>query len=289
MTISSFLLKPTDISLRVFSLVQLYQAIYLRGDIFDTGFAGRVLPGVSPESARVAVQKWFQRPMMRLDDNPVNVHYYSAIPLAIAPKLQQSPAAIGDWIKQAVIFDAKRLLATTNPPHAVCLQVELRITEAGWLEWRWGTAALEIWLAHAARSLLILPLPPVKPSATWRTSDELWRCLYTYTRCQALLSRNFAGTTMPFSGALDPIVGRVLVKLMQVIDNLVDLPFPPEADSYVRALNTTVKAFEELECAYLDRSEAACPSLRLGLVILIKSLLTQLIQGAFGIKLAEKI
>jgi hypothetical protein len=285
MAIALLLLEPTDTSLRVFSLVQLYTAIYLRVDIFDTAPGGRGREGVSIELAQSLIRQWFQRPTVHRSMDSVTVHYDVAISQAIAPALDQSPRAIAEWLRDTV------LQATPPPteaadPDAVWLQVELRITDQGWLRWSWSVSALLVWLDQAARSIQQWPLPAIAPADP--SSPELWRCLHAYARCRDWLSQAVAHPVREPIGP-DALTWSLLGELMESIDRLADMRLPPPADLYLRAATTAAQAFEALDRAGLRReTELVCP-FRLGLVILIKNLLGRLLAQGLGLKTAEEI
>jgi hypothetical protein len=286
MAIVLHLLKPTDISLRVFSLVQLYTAIYLRVDIFDTAPGGRGREGVPIEVAQSPILQWFQRPTVHRSMDSVTVHYDMAISPAIAASWGQPPLAIAEWL-QNVLLQALSPPTGALDPDAVWLQVELRITDQGWLRWSWSAVALLAWMDQAARSIAQWPLPSI--ALADQTAPELWRCLHAYARCAAWLSQ--APVAAPVLGPLEPdaLTWSRLGELMAVIDRLADMRFPPPADLYLRAATTAAQAFEALDRAGLHReTELVCP-FRLGLVMLIKSLLGQLLSQGLGLKTAEEI
>ncbi len=286
MTIARLLLEPTDTSLRVFSLVQLYTAIYLRVDIFDTAPGGRGREGVSIELTQSLIRQWFQRPTVHRSMDGVTVHYDVAIAQAIAPALAQSPRAIAEWLREAVL-QALPSPAATADPEAVWLQVELRITDQGWLRWSWSPSALLIWMDQAARSIQQWPLPAIAycdPAA-----PELWRCLYAYARCSDWLRQAPAAQPRRESVEPDALTCSLLGELMESIDRLADMRLPPRSDLYLRAAMTAAQAFETLDRAGLGRkTELVCP-FRLGLVMLIKSLLGSLLSPGLGLKTAEEI
>ncbi|MBE9028544.1 hypothetical protein IQ266_02080 [filamentous cyanobacterium LEGE 11480] len=295
MAISSFLLKPTDISLRVFSLVQLYTAIYLGRDIFDTGPGAIPLEGVPSEIAEEAIYKWFQRPILRLSTDCVKVHYYSAISLAIAPALQRSPQTISQWIVNSVVHATELTVLSSPDPYAVSLHVELLTTDQGGIEWCLSPTTLSLWVQHAGRAILTMPLPTLVAPQAFMTSDLLWRGLYAYARCCAL-----SRVTLPADAAsqvlnihpeltMDAVEPRTLIKLMQTIDELSDVGFPIHPELYIKSVATVVEAFEHLERRDFRRTARSSTAFTLGLVILIKSLLFQLLQVGLGIEVTEKI
>jgi hypothetical protein len=286
MAIALHLLEPTDISLRVFSLVQLYTAIYLRVDIFDTAPGGRGREGVSIEQTRSLIRQWFQRPTVHRSMDNVTVHYDVAISQAIAAAWGESPRAIAQWLRDA-------LLQTLPPPpvapdpDAVWLQVELRITDQGWLRWSWSASALLVWLDQAARSIDQWPLPPIVLAD--QSSPELWRCLHAYARCSAWLRQPPVAAPVREPIMPDALAWSLFGELMEMIDRLADLPAAPRADRYLQAATTAAKAFEALDRDGLSRGTGLVCPFRLGLVMLIKSLLGQLLSQGLGRKTAEEI
>jgi hypothetical protein len=286
MAIARLLLKPTDTSLRVFSLVQLYTAIYLRVDLFDTAPGGRGREGVPIELIQSLIRQWFQRPTVHRSMGSVTVYYDVAISQAIAPALAQSPRAIAEWLRDAVIQAMPSPVGAVDPD-AVWLQVELRITDQGWLRWSWSASAVLVWLDQVARSIQQWPLPAI--ALADQSSPELWRCLHAYARCSDW-SRQ-ATVAQPLRAPLEPdaLTWSLLGELMESIDRLADMRLPPPPDLYLRAATTAVQAFEALDRAGLGPgTELACP-FRLGLVILIKNLLGLLLSPGLGLKTAEEI
>jgi hypothetical protein len=285
MAIGICLLKPTDVSLRVFSLVQLYTAIYLRRDLFDTGMGGMGREGRSSEVVRSAILQWFQRPTMHLSGDSVKVHYDAAISRAIASQLSESVPTIGQWLLDAVLASSQTALLETPHPDAVCLQVELRITDQGCLRWTWALPELTIWLHHAARSIHHFPLlsAPGDPR-----SAQLWPALYAHGRCAHYLAPHLdqpvalATTPAPWEMA-------ILLKLMEVIDRLGEMALPPRPDFYAQTLKALVQAFDAIDRHCLSPIGAPLSPFRLGLVMLIKSLLYQLLHQGLGLKVADKI
>ena len=289
MPTGTFLLEPTDISLRVFSLVQLYTAIYLRGDLFDTGKGEMLRQGISSVDVRSAARKWFQRPMMRLASNSVRVQYYSAIPLAVAAMLQRSPMVVAQWMVDAVIDDTQQQCQRQNAG-ATCFQVELKITDQGWITWILTPSMLEKWLHHAAGAIVQWPLPAVAPPPAFLDSELLWRCLHAYARCSSwALQVEPIAEPIGQSSAIDPMDRLVLLDLLQVIDNLSDWSPPLQAAFYIKAVSIVEQAFERFwrhdPCA---RVEPISP-FRFGLVRLLRNLLAQLLQVGLGIKVTQKL
>jgi hypothetical protein len=293
MAIGNCLLKPTDVSLRVFSLVQLYTAIYLRRDLFDTGAEGSGREGVPPKPIQALIQQWFQRPTMHLSSDSVKVHYDSAIPLAIAAKLPESAQTIAAWMRDAVIDDTKTAREAAQDPQAIYVQVELRITDQGCLRWSWSPTALAIWLDQAGASIAQMPLHRVATPPDPQ-SPELWCCLHAYARCGDWLSQGptIAPTIAPTIDAaatVDPLDWSILLKLIDVIDKLVESRLPPQIDSYLQAAMAAVQAFEDYDRHYLSPTIEVSAPFRLGLVMLIKNLLYVLLNQGLGVKTAEKI
>jgi hypothetical protein len=287
MAIALHLLEPTDISLRVFSLVQLYTAIYLRVDIFDTVPGGTGREGVSIDQARSLICQWFQRPTVHRSMDSVTVYYDVAISQAIAASWGQSPVAIAEWLQNAVLQALPPPTGALDPD-AVWLQVELRITDQGWLRWSWSAAALLVWMDQAARSIAQWPLPPIG-LADHQSSPELWRCLHAYARCSAWLRQPSVAAPVREPIMPDALAWSLLGELIETIDRLADLPVVPREGQYLKAATTAAKAFESLDRDALSRgTELACP-FRLGLVMLIKSLLGQLLSEGLGLKTAEEI
>jgi hypothetical protein len=289
MAIGTCLLKPTDVSLRVFSLVQLYTAIYLRRDLFDTGDEGSGREGVPPEPVKNLIQQWFQRPMMRLSSDSVKVHYDSAISLAIAAKVSQSPQTIAARIRDAVLDDTETARRATPDPEAIWVQVELRITDQGGLRWSWSPTALAVWLDQAGRSITQMPLLRVAMPPNPQ-SPELWRSLHAYARCCDWLSQ-CPPITAPigFGATVDPLDWSILIKLMDVIDQLAASRFPPSINAYLQAAMVAVKAFEDYDRHCRCAPIGATPPFRLGLVMLIKQLLHAILKQGLGSKIAESI
>jgi hypothetical protein len=289
MAIGTCLLKPTDVSLRVFSLVQLYTAIYLRRDLFDTGAEGSGREGVPPEPTQALIQQWFQRPTMHRSSDSVKVHYDSAIPLAIAAKVAGSPQTIAAWMRDAVLDDTETL-GLAPDPEAICVQVELRITDQGCLRWSWSPTALAVWLDQAGASIAHLPLlrvaiPPEDPP-----SHTLWRSLHAYARCCDWLSQGPPiGPPIAPEITIDPLDWSILLKLMDVIDKLVESRLPPQIDSYLQATMVLVQAFEDYDRHYLSPAIEVPAPFRLGLIMLIKNLLYAILNQGLGLKTAEKI
>ncbi len=289
MTIGTCLLKPTDISLRVFSLVQLYTAIYLRRDLFDTGAVGSCGERVPPERLKLLIYQWFQRPTMHRLSDSVKVHYDSAIPLAIAAKVGGSPQMIATWISDLVIEDTKTALTAAPDPEAICVQVELRITDQGCLRWSWSPTALAVWLDQVASAIGQMPLFPVSVLPDLQ-SHALWRSLYAYARCADWLNEcPSVGTPIVLDATIDPRDWSILLKLMDIIDQLVESRLPPQTDAYLQATMVVVQAFEDYDRHCCRRPIAATPPFRLGLVMLIKNLLHAILNQGLGLKTAEKI
>jgi hypothetical protein len=285
MAIGICLLKPTDVSLRVFSLVQLYTAIYLRRDLFDTGMGGMGREGRSSEVVRSVIRQWFQRPTMHLSGDSVKVHYDAAISRAIAPQLSGSAPTIGQWLLDAVLESSQTALLENPNPDAVSLQVELRITDQGCLRWTWAMPELTIWLHHAARSIHYLPLlaAPGDPR-----SAQLWPALYAHSRCADYLAQHLA-PPVALATTPTPWEMTILLKLMEIIDRLVEMPLPPRTDFYMQALKTVVQAFEAIDRHCFSPIGEPLSPFRLGLVMLIKSLLYQLLHHGLGLKVVDKM
>jgi hypothetical protein len=287
MAIVALLLKPTDISLRVFSLVELYTAIYLRRDLFDTGAGGDARLGVSPKVFEATVQQWFQRPSTRLSGDCVTVHYDVPITLAIAAQSAKSPPAIGQWVLDAVRNGTSGSLPPSPDAGAVCLQVELRITDQGWLRWGWGPAAIVVWLDQAARSILQWPLPRLALPRT--ATPDRWPALHAYARCRVWVESGLSPDPQDVGDRFDPLDQAVLLKLMDVIDKLADLTVPPPIDLYIQVEQTAVQAFESFDRRRVGQAANIFSPIQLGLVMLIKNLLYQVLHQGFGLKVAEKI
>jgi hypothetical protein len=285
MAIAAFLLKPTDISLRVFSLVELYTAIYLRRDLFDTEAEGLARLGVSADQLEIAVRQWFQRPTTRLSGDSVTVHYDILIARAIAPYGSQSPQIISQYLCDRLRDQQWSHDQRPRPANTVELQVELRITEQGGLRWALGPAAIGVWLDQSARSVLAWPLPRV---ATTAASPLLWRGLHAYARCWDWLP-----TAPPLaildSATFDPFDQAIVLKLMDTIDKLAEWHGPSRADHYLLAVTTAVQAFEALDRQGEGTVEPTCSPIRLGLIMLIRNLLYQVMHRGLGLKVAKKI
>ncbi len=291
MPIVTCLLKPTDISLRVFSLVQLYTAIYLGGDLFDTAPGRPRLEAVPSDLAKSAVKKCFQQPMMRLAATAGRVHYYSAIPLSVAAMLQQSPQVVADWMVDAVVSDTQRsipLRQSTTPIDLVDLQVDLQVTDRGYIEWILSGVLLEKWLHHAAGSITHLPIPAIVPPAAFLNSERLWLCCHAYARCDAWLRQADTMLSITISDSPEPNEQLILLDLMRVIDQLADVPLPFQSIFYIDALDTVRQAFEHFWQSDLYQLGKPVSAFRLGLVMLIKNLLARLLQTGFGVKGAPK-
>jgi hypothetical protein len=295
MVIGNCLLKPTDVSLRVFSLVQLYTAIYLRRDLFDTGAEGIGREGVPPEPPANLIQQWFQRPILHRSSDSVKVHYDSAIPLAIAAKVAGSPQTIAAWMRDAVLEDTKTALKDALDPEAICVQVELRITDQGCLRWSWSPTTLAVWLDQVGSAIGQLPLLRVAAPPDPQ-SPQLWRSLHAYARCGDWLSQCSPIAAGPIDvgpiasePTIDPLDWSILLKLIDVIDKLVESRLPPQTDSYLQAAMVAVQAFEDYDRHYLSPAIETAPPFRLGLVMLIKNLLYAILNQGLGLKTAEKI
>jgi hypothetical protein len=289
MAIGNCLLKPTDVSLRVFSLVQLYTAIYLRRDLFDTGAEGRGREGVPPEQFNALIRQWFQRPTMHRSSDSVKVHYDSAISLAIAAKLPQSAQTIAAWMRDAVVDDTATARSTASDPKAICVQVELRITDQGCLRWSWSPTALAVWLDQAGPAIAQMPLLRVAVPPD-QSSHALWRSFHAYARCCDWLSQCPIGpATIGTDIRIDPVDWSILLKLIDVIDQLAESRLPPQTDSYLQAAMVAVHVFEDCDRHYRHPAMETAPPFRLGLVMLIKNLLHAILNQGLGLKTAEKI
>ncbi len=289
MVIGTCLLKPTDVSLRVFSLVQLYTAIYLRRDLFDTGAEGGGWERMPPELLKCLICQWFQRPKMHRSSDSVKVHYDSAIPRVIAAKVGGSPQTIATWMRDLVIDDTKTALKVALDPEAIWVQVELRITDQGCLRWSWSPAALAVWLDRVVPAIDQMPLLRVAVPPDPQ-SHALWRSLYTYARCADWLHEcPSVGTAIVLDATIDPLDWSILIKLMEIIDQLAESRFPPQTDFYLQATMVAVQAFEDYDQHCRRAPIAATPPFRLGLVMLIKNLLHAILNQGLGLKTAEKI
>ncbi len=289
MVIGTCLLKPTDVSLRVFSLVQLYTAIYLRRDLFDTGAEGGGRERMPPELIKCLICQWFQRPKMHRSSDSVKVHYDSAIPLAIAAKVGGSPQTLATWIRDLVIDDTKTAFKTALGSEAIWVQVELRITDQGCLRWSWPPAAFAVWLDQVAPAIGQMPLLRVAVPPDPQ-SHALWRSFYTYARCADWLNECPAiSTPIAFDGTIDPLDWSILIKLIDAIDQLAESRFPPQTDFYLQAAMVAVQAFEDYDQHHRRYLIAATSPFRLGLVILIKNLLHAILNQGLGQETAEKI
>jgi hypothetical protein len=286
MAIATFLLKPTDISLRVFSLVELYTAIYLRRDLFDTEAAGLARLGVSADQFETAVRQWFQRPTTRLAGDSVTVYYDISIARAIAPYGSQSPQIISQYLCDRLRDQPWSSDRRPHPADTVELQVELRTTDQGYLRWALGPAAIGVWLDRAARSVLAWPLPRVV--APVAASPLLWRGLHAYARCSDWL------TVAPSLGildseAFDPLDQAIVLKLMDTIDKFAQWSDPTPLDHYLLVITTAVQAFEAIDQQGRGICNPATSPIRLGLIMLIRNLLYQVMHHGLGLKVAKKI
>jgi hypothetical protein len=286
MTTTVVVLEPTDISLRVFSLVRLYTAIYLRGDLFDTAPIASTSSPQYPNQATAAVLSAFRGSRLQLAPADVKVHYHSAISLGIGAKLGQPSDRIAARIVELLVQPQQ----PPQDPHAVCLQVEIRSTDKGQIIWEWEATQLLAWLHHAARCLPQLPWIRVSPSP-----DQilpLWPACQAYARTHTWIDRANATVHERIeveANVLDPLDYRILVELIQMIDRLLDHPMPHPVDFYVKTTKTVEQCFRSLERATTLAEVAGISAFRLGLVILIKTLLHCLLDAIFDQKLAEKI
>jgi hypothetical protein len=286
MTIAVVVLEPTDISLRVFSLVQLYTAIYLRGDLFDTVAIGGTAASRLPHEVPADVLSAFHGTRLRLIRADVKVHYSSAISLGLGTKWGRS----ADSVAAAIVTLLANTPSLPQDPHAVSLQVEIRSTETGQIAWEWHPANLLIWLHHAARSLPQLPWISVTPDPA--AIATLWPALQAYARLHTWLDRA-TPSAGEFSEApsmiLDPLDAQILVELMQIIDTLLDCPMPAASAVYIKLIHRLEQHFRELERTLLLVQAERLSGFRLGLVILMKNLLECLLTSILGQKVAKKI
>lgn len=276
MSLCYFLLKTTDSSLRIFLLVQLYTAIYLEGDIFDTAL-GDPPWGVTPlKLDKTLILQWFQRPHWVLNDRQTSVCYSSAIGLTLAAKSHGTHGAISRGLLDSVIC-----ATSVNQKNAdECLAVTGRITETGWLELHIDDRALVKWLIHTHQSIPPLPLIPVRLSPTAQQDPRLWQAIHAHVRINQILK------TRPDDRLESPplisLADRpILVALLVLVDTLCDLS-TITVDRYLDLTTQLVDAFTQMQRQYTTVQLADSSTLRWRLIILIRDLLERLLHQGLG-------
>ncbi len=302
MTRGYLLLETTDSSLRILLLVQLYTAIYLRGDLFDTGQGGRPLMWVDRELAQRHIRQWFQRPNLVCSVQADQVIYRCPIGLSLASKLPQ-PAPdivrqVADCMLAATVDPASSAIA---PPDQTLHRAVIKLvtTDAGWLEFHCDDRVLQAWLWGYCRRYWVAPLGagaiahPLghEPSAD---SAELWQCWYCYQRCRSLLARidpadigsyleqwNGPRPTTASDPPLNDQARSILLSLLHCVEQLEAAA--GVADPIAAIGRPISQAFRALE-QYSTRNQLIelPPHIKpapigLGLVILIQSLLGQIL------------
>jgi hypothetical protein len=284
MSLCYFLLKTTDSSLRIFLLVQLYTAIYLEGDIFDTAL-GDPPCGITPlKLDRTLISQWFQRPHWVLNDRQTSVCYSSAIGLTLAAKSHGTHATISRGLLDSVICAT----SVNQKIAAECLEATGRITETGWLELHLDDRALVKWLIHTQQSIPLLPLIPASLSPIQQQDPRLWPALHTHVRINQILatvpSLDHTKSLFP----LAPVDRPILVALLTLVDTLCDLPVVT-ADRYLDFTTQLVDRFTQMQQQYTTVQLVDSSTLRWRLIILIRDLLERLLYQGLGQKIPSNL
>jgi hypothetical protein len=300
MTRGHHLLETTVSSLRIFLLVQLYTAIYLRGDIFVTGEGGAAPHSPDRDLSQTFIQQWFQRGSLEQVVTPNQVIYRCPIALNLAAKLHRPAPELARQMADLVVqrtthtadlWSSSRVheLPLAVPyghqvDQAKLLPVAIVITDRGWIEFHLNDHALLRWLS--AYSQHQLTLPSVSLSLAQRSSRELWQCYYSYTRCCSLLI-----TAPPPTPATAMTVAEreILLKCLNAIERLEAATIHPEADVYLKLGQYIGDIWESLQRTYTSQQLHQPGTARLGLVILIQTLLQAILQAGMGDYFVKKL
>jgi hypothetical protein len=300
MTQGHLLLETTVSSLRIFLLVQLYTAIYLRGDIFATGEGGTAPHSPDRESPQSLIQQWFQRGSCERVSTSSQVIYRCPIALNLAAKLHRPAPELARQIADLVVqttthtadlWSSSRVHESSpSVPYshwmdqAKLLPVTINITDPGWLEFHLDDRALLIWLSAYPQGQMTLP--SVSLSQTQRSSPEFWQCYYSYNRCCSLLEMSASPVA---AAAMTTVEREILLKCLDAIEQLEAAMIHPEADVYLRLGRYLGDIWESLQRTYTSQQFHQPGTARLGLVILIQTLLQAILQAGVGDNLVKKL
>jgi hypothetical protein len=303
MTRCQILLETTDSSLRLLSLVSLYTAIYLPGDIFDTGLKKMPDPRGSTESAQTLIKAWFQHPVMSRS-TPVGALVYGCpIAKSMASKLAISAEKLVRQMADSVISTAEKLLPSGCDPltkvqadrlvkslqvdttwlDTTWLEFDLDVTQEGWLKFEFDDRAIQTWLLHYAPQPT-LALPRVICSEVEQGAIERWHCWYAYQRCSSLLDQldNWSPQLAQFPDQIDPVIRPLLLDCLSYIEQLEESLESPTAKVYLKLGGQISQVFEKLTRQYSSRQILHESTVALGLVILIQRLLKSLLEAGIG-------
>jgi hypothetical protein len=300
MTQGHYLLETTVSSLRIFLLVQLYTAIYLRGDLFATGEGGAAPHSSTLNLSQTLVRKWFQHGSLERVVTPSQVIYRCPIALNLAAKLHRPAPELARQMADLVVQTTTRTadLWSSSGVHefplavpyghqvdqAKLLPVAIVITDPGWLEFHLGDRALLLWLSAYQQRKITLPL--VSWSQAQRSSPEFWQCYYSYTRCCNLLA---TGVSPAPAATMTGIEREILLKCLGAIEQLEAATIHPEADVYLKLGQSIGSIWESLQRAYTSQQFHQSGTARLGLVMLIQTLLQAILQAGVGDYLVTKL
>jgi hypothetical protein len=311
MPVGHFLLESTDASLRTLSLVCLYTAIYLQGDLFDTGRSATTGDQAALKQQQTLIRQWFERPLLRRIDQLDGVIYVSAIGLPWAAKLNLDPLILVRQIAEALIREQSGWSGSCLPEFEAGLdksgeqtgdiaptsqfrriRSDISITDRGELQFRFDDCALQIWvwqygqnLAHGAR---ILPAPnnnnqPAMP-------DALWQCCYVYARSSQLLAQvALVADRFNPQEQLDQHDRDILLQLLSIAEQLEIALLHPRSATYLKLATATSQAFEKLSRTSTSHALIQPFSLKFGLVLLIQGLLAQLLRAGLNVDLRENL
>jgi hypothetical protein len=310
MPVGHFLLESTDASLRTLSLVCLYTAIYLQGDLFDTGRSVTTGDPVALKQQQALIRQWFERPSLRRFDQSDGVIYVSAIGLPWAAKLNLDPLILVRQIAEALIqgrsgsstaclpeFEAglDKSGEQTEPIREISgfsrIRSDVSITNQGELQFRFDDRALQIWVwqygQNLGRGAQILPAPDNNQPGM---PDALWQCCYVYGRCCQLLAQtDRVSAQLDPQDRLDQHDREILLQLLSIAEQLEIALLRPRSALYLKLSTATSQAFEQLSRTSTSNALIQPFSLKFGLVLLIQQLLAQLLGAGLNLELRQNL
>jgi hypothetical protein len=309
MPVGHFLLETTDASLRILSLVCLYTAIYLPGDLFDTDRCGTGAAAIDQNQQQALIRRWFERPSLRRIDQLERVIYVSLIGSHWAAKFHLDPLILVRQIAEALIRQQSGGSESGLPEFEAGLNKSgeqtgdiapssrlwrirstVWISDRGELEFHFDDRALQIWvwqygqyLCHAAP---LLPAPDDRP----QMPDALWQGCYAYARCRQLLAEvKVVPDRFALQDQLDKHDRDILLQLLSIVEQLEIALLHPRAAVYLKLATATSQAFEQLSRTSTSHALIQPSSLKLGLVLLIQGLLAQLLGAGLNLELCQNL